>query len=88
VGIRPEDLVVAKDGKGLSVKIDVVEELGADGYLYGHVDVDGAQHSIVIRVDGRKHPVAGDTVVVAPAPKHIHVFDGESGTIEVVVGRF
>jgi multiple sugar transport system ATP-binding protein len=80
VGIRPEDLVVAKDGKGLSVKIDVVEELGADGYLYGHVDVDGAQHSIVIRVDGRKHPLAGDTVVVAPVPNHIHVFDGESGT--------
>ena len=80
VGIRPEDLVIAKDGKGLSVKIDVVEELGADGYLYGHVDVDGAQHSIVIRVDGRKHPLAGDTVVVAPAPKHIHVFDAESGT--------
>jgi multiple sugar transport system ATP-binding protein len=80
VGIRPEDLVIAKDGKGLSVKIDVVEELGADGYLYGHVDVDGAQHSIVIRVDGRKHPLAGDTVVVAPVPKHIHVFDGESGT--------
>jgi multiple sugar transport system ATP-binding protein len=80
VGIRPEDLVVAKDGKGLSVKIDVVEELGADGYLYGHVDVDGAQQSIVIRVDGRKHPLAGDTVVVAPVPNHIHVFDGESGT--------
>ncbi|KGA19400.1 sugar ABC transporter ATP-binding protein [freshwater metagenome] len=79
VGIRPEDLVIAKDGKGLSVKIDVVEELGADGYLYGHVDVDGAEHSIVIRVDGRKHPLAGDTVVVAPAPQHIHVFDAESG---------
>jgi multiple sugar transport system ATP-binding protein len=79
VGIRPEDLVIAKDGKGLSVKIDVVEELGADGYLYGTVDLDGSPHPIVIRVDGRKHPLRGETVVVAPVPKHIHVFDAESG---------
>lgn len=79
VGIRPEDLVIAKDGKGLTVKVDVVEELGADGYLYGHAVVDGVEHNVVIRVDGRKHPLRGDTVVVAPVPKHIHVFDTETG---------
>ena len=39
IGVRPEDIVVGPaDGKGLSVDVDLVEELGADGYLYGHTD--------------------------------------------------
>ncbi|BDU10787.1 ABC transporter ATP-binding protein [Aurantimicrobium sp. INA4] len=78
VGIRPEDLTVNKD-KGLKIKVDVVEELGADGYLYGHVTIDGAEHNITVRVDGRDHPMRGDEVFVLPTEKHIHVFDAESG---------
>ena len=78
VGIRPEDLTINKD-KGLKVKVDVVEELGADGYLYGHVTIDGAEHSITVRVDGRNHPMRGDEVFVLPVEKHIHVFDAASG---------
>ncbi len=78
VGIRPEDLTVNKD-KGLKVKVDVIEELGADGYLYGHVTIDGAEHNITVRVDGRNHPMRGDEVFVLPVEKHIHVFDAASG---------
>ena len=78
VGIRPEDLTVSKD-KGLKIVVDVVEELGADGYLYGHVDIDGKEHSLVVRVDGRNHPMRGDEVFVAPVEKHIHVFHHETG---------
>ena len=78
VGIRPEDLTINKD-KGLKVKVDVVEELGADGYLYGHVTIDGAEHNITVRVDGRNHPMRGDEVFVLPVEKHIHVFDAASG---------
>ena len=78
VGIRPEDLTINKD-KGLKVKVDVVEELGADGYLYGHVTIDGAEHSITVRVDGRNHPMRGDEVFVLPVEKHIHVVDAASG---------
>ena len=77
-GIRPEDLVVASAGTpGLTVEINLVEELGADGYLYG--TLQGTDHQIVARVDGRNHPQAGETVVLAPNPDHVHVFDGESG---------
>ena len=77
VGIRPEDLVVAAPGEqGLSVQIDLVEELGADGYLYGHT-ADGAQ--VVARVDGRNHPNAGEAVTLVPNPSHLHLFDAESG---------
>src|SRR6476659_9077664 len=80
IGVRPEDIQVApEDGKGLTVTVDLVEELGADGYLYGHADVAGKRTDIVARVDGRRHPIAGDKVTLAPVPGHVHVFDIESG---------
>jgi len=78
VGVRPEDLIVTK-GKGLEVEIDVVEELGADGYLYGRAVIDGADHNVVVRVDGRNHPNRGEKIFVEPVAKHIHVFDAETG---------
>jgi multiple sugar transport system ATP-binding protein len=79
IGVRPEDVQVAKSGDGLKVEVDLVEELGADGYLYGHTDVDGSRVDIVARVDGRVHPNAGETVVITPKASHIHAFDIESG---------
>ncbi len=79
IGVRPEDIVVATSGDGLAVTVDLVEELGADGYLYGHTEVHGNRVDIVARVDGRAHPRAGDEVVITPQVDHIHVFDIESG---------
>ena len=80
IGVRPEDIHVATaSGEGLEVAVDLVEELGADGYLYGHSTVDGKRTDIVARVDGRSHPSAGDTVFLTPTPNHLHVFDAESG---------
>ncbi len=80
VGVRPEDLVVSTSrGEGLQVEVDLVEELGADGYLYGHSEVDGKRTDIVARVDGRVHPNAGDVVYLLPQPGHVHIFDMETG---------
>ena len=80
IGVRPEDIVVGPaDGKGLSVVVDLVEELGADGYLYGHTDIAGKRTDIVARVDGRRHPNAGDTVTLAATAGHVHAFDVEIG---------
>ncbi len=79
IGVRPEDLRVDTAGDGLEVLVDVIEELGADGYLYGHTEIDGNRVDVVARVDGRVHPDAGDKVVITPEPNHIHVFDTESG---------
>ena len=80
VGIRPEDFTVvpASEG-GIEVKVDLVEELGADGYLYGSAEIEGNTQEFVVRVDGRSHPMAGDVVTLAPTPDHIHVFDAETG---------
>ncbi|MCU1571781.1 MAG: ugpC [Naasia sp.] len=80
IGVRPEDIVVSQTrGEGLAVHVDLVEELGADGYLYGHSDIDGKRTDIVTRVDGRIHPSMGETVYLTAAPGHVHVFDVESG---------
>lgn len=79
IGIRPEDVIVSTSGSGLPVDVDLVEELGADGYLYGHAEINGERVDIVARVDGRSHPSAGEKVFLTPEPNHVHVFDSESG---------
>jgi multiple sugar transport system ATP-binding protein len=80
IGIRPEDVVVTTtNSEGLKVAVDLVEELGADGYLYGHSEIEGKRTDIVARVDGRVHPNAGDTVYISPKIGHLHTFDAESG---------
>ncbi|WP_298585212.1 ABC transporter ATP-binding protein [uncultured Kocuria sp.] len=47
VGIRPEDLHPAADGQGLPIEADVVEELGADAFVYGHLAPVTAANTVV-----------------------------------------
>jgi multiple sugar transport system ATP-binding protein len=77
VGLRPEDLVIS--AKGLDVEVDVVEELGADAYLYTHGSIGGADAEIVARVDSVNHPKPGQKVTLAPQGGVTHLFDVESG---------
>jgi multiple sugar transport system ATP-binding protein len=53
VGIRPEHLDVG--ASGVEMQIDVVEELGADAYLYGRIALadNTFGHPMVARADGR-----------------------------------
>jgi multiple sugar transport system ATP-binding protein len=75
-----EDVVVSvTETQGLATKVDLVEELGADGYLYGHSEIHGRTTNIVARVDGMHHAIAGDTVYIASKSGHVHVFDPDSG---------
>ncbi|PPH48994.1 sugar ABC transporter ATP-binding protein [Rathayibacter sp. AY1C9] len=78
LGVRPEDVTVSTQPGGLPIEVDLIEELGSDGYLYGHTEVEGRRTDIVARVDGRVHPTAGDRVYVT-ANHRVHVFDAESG---------
>lgn len=77
VGVRPEKLSVAPNG--LIVDVDVIEELGSDGYLYGRVQLDGTEQNIVVRVHPIDHPMAGDKIHLQADPEAVHVFDAESG---------
>ena len=46
-GIRPEDLHPAGEGTGAPIVADVVEDLGADASVYGHLAPVTAAHRIV-----------------------------------------
>ncbi len=80
VGVRPEAwrLVTKEDG-GLPVSVTVVEELGADGFVYGTSGVEGTPHDIIIRVSARDSVHKGDMLYVTTDPAKVHVFDSESG---------
>ena len=76
LGVRPEDLELPTDGHGIAVTVDVVEELGADAYIYGptkaaqHVDEDDSdapEKPFIARVDGRRPPAKGETIYLAPS---------------------
>jgi multiple sugar transport system ATP-binding protein len=81
VGIRPEHLEVG--GAGVEMQIDVVEELGADAYLYGRItNADNAlTYSIVARTDGQDPPSRGSRVRVHPQPAHLHFFGVDGGRL-------
>jgi multiple sugar transport system ATP-binding protein len=79
IGIRPEHLVVG--ATGVEMQIDMVEELGADAYLYGRIA--GSDNTfgqpLVARADGQDPPPRGSRVRLHPQPGHLHFFgvDGQ-----------
>ncbi|MFZ0529658.1 MAG: sn-glycerol-3-phosphate ABC transporter ATP-binding protein UgpC [Propionicimonas sp.] len=78
LGIRPENFRIAEEGIGLDV--DVVEELGADGFVYGTMaglDTEAklSAQQIVARVSARTPPQRGTTVKLNTIdPQTMHVF--------------
>jgi multiple sugar transport system ATP-binding protein len=80
VGVRPEAWrLVGADEGGMPVKVTVVEELGADAYVYGTSGVEGTPHDIIVRIDARRDLSKGETIHVTTDPAKVHVFDSESG---------
>ncbi|MPY77875.1 MAG: sn-glycerol-3-phosphate ABC transporter ATP-binding protein UgpC [Actinophytocola sp.] len=77
VGVRPEDLELA--AHGLATEVDLVEELGADAYIYGRTTVGGEEHQIIVRTDGRRPPAKGATVHISPRRGRIHLFSTQTG---------
>jgi multiple sugar transport system ATP-binding protein len=75
VGVRPEHLELGN--LGVEMEVDVVEELGADAYLYGRITGSGKvidQH-VVARAGGHNPPEKGSRVLLHPQPGHLHFFD-------------
>ena len=80
VGVRPEAWrLTTKEQGGLPVDVTVVEELGADGFVYGTSGVEGTPHDIIIRVSSRDSVKKGETLYVTTDPKNVHVFDTDTG---------
>jgi multiple sugar transport system ATP-binding protein len=76
VGIRPEDFHLGGD-RGAEFEVDMVEELGADAYVYGRM-MDSPT-PVTARVDGLDPPQRGSRVRLHPNLEHLHFFgaDGE-----------
>jgi multiple sugar transport system ATP-binding protein len=81
LGVRPEDLAISMEGEGLPVTVEVVEELGADAYIYGSTtETAGDVKPIIVRVDGRTPPKKGSVVHLTPKKgEHVHLFNPETG---------
>ena len=80
VGVRPEDLELVGTDEGIPVEVDVVEELGADAFIYGRrAGSDETAKPFIARVDGRRPPAKGETVFFRPKQGHLHLFDAKSG---------
>jgi len=82
LGIRPENFEISDHG--ISVDVDVVEELGADAYVYGTLaglaeDEKMTAQQIVARVSARTPPKRGSVVKLnARDTSVIHVFSKKS----------
>ena len=80
IGVRPESFRVVGDGQdGLPVKVTLVEELGADAFVYGTSGVEGTPSSIVVRVPGQIDHDKGSTIKVNADSTAVHLFDTATG---------
>ncbi len=78
LGIRPEHLKIATDGTGeVRLKVDVVEELGADTLVHGHFGSDDT--GLTARLPGARNIKAGEVLGLSVEPGQVHAFDAESG---------
>jgi multiple sugar transport system ATP-binding protein len=85
VGIRPEGFSPAS--QGFHVLVEVVEELGADAFVYGkpadssvnfaNSTDEGAQ--VIVRWDPKNPPKPGDTITVTAAAASVHLFNATTG---------
>ncbi|SDD31160.1 ABC transporter ATP-binding protein [Nocardioides lianchengensis] len=80
LGVRPEAFRVVGEGQdGLPVKVTLVEELGADAYVYGTSGVEGTPSNVVVRVPGQVGHQKGSTIRVTTDPTAVHLFDNATG---------
>ena len=75
LGFRPEALTDRDlNGSSVDMKVDVVERLGSDQFLYGQVGGD----AVTARVDPRLKVTPGDQVRLGLDLRSLHLFDAET----------
>jgi ABC-type sugar transport system ATPase subunit len=77
VGVRPESLQLAPEG--IPARVDVVEEIGADAFVFCTSDVGGGEAKLVARSAAKSAPERGERVALRPVPEDAHVFDPATG---------
>ena len=77
LGFRPESLELATEG--LPARVEVVEEFGADAYVFCTAEIAGKDTRLVARVEARRRPERGERVQLRARAEDAHVFDPETG---------
>jgi multiple sugar transport system ATP-binding protein len=77
VGLRPEALRLA--GDGIAARVEAVEVLGADAYVFCSAEIGGAETRITARADAREAPGRGEAVRLVAESCDAHLFDPGSG---------
>lgn len=91
IGFRPESLDVVSEevGATIPIVIDLVEELGSDSFIYGHLAggqgglgsgaEDDGDAKIIVRVPPLSAPPRGETIHVRIRPDQQHNFSASTG---------
>jgi multiple sugar transport system ATP-binding protein len=77
LGLRPESLELA--GDGLPARVLVVEEIGADAYVFCVAEIGGEDVKLVARCEARQTPARDERVHLRPRAHEAHLFHPESG---------
>ena len=77
VGVRPESLEVATEG--IPARVEVVEDIGADAYVFCSAELGGEATRLVARTEVRRAPQQGERVSLRPRADEAHLFDPETG---------
>ncbi|MBF6063100.1 sn-glycerol-3-phosphate ABC transporter ATP-binding protein UgpC [Nocardia terpenica] len=79
VGIRPETWeVTTAAGNALAVEVELLEELGAESFVYAHgITDDWSSRSgkLVSRIDRRFRVALGDRLLLTPKTDEVYFFD-------------
>ncbi len=73
VGLRPESLEL--DAAGIPCEVEVVEEIGADAFVFAAADVG----KLVARVEAKRAPERGARIGLRPNGDEAHLFDSATG---------
>ncbi|MCK8061710.1 MULTISPECIES: ABC transporter ATP-binding protein [unclassified Fusibacter] len=74
MGIRPEDMHINNENKGIDIKIEVTELLGSEILLY--FNVDGGE--VIAKEKPDAKVAIGDTINIYFDEEKLHVFDAET----------
>jgi multiple sugar transport system ATP-binding protein len=77
LGVRPEALEVAAGG--VPARVDVIEDVGADAFVFCTTELDGESMRLVARTEVRNAPKQGERVTLRPRADEAHLFDPATG---------
>ena len=86
VGIRPEAFRLASEGTGLRARVGIVEELGAESYLYADLLEDGGsaplvpdRDQVIVRLESDVSPQIGEVIHLHVKDRSMLLFDSTTG---------